>query len=108
MAPRVQQINWVAIIGGAVALLVIVLTLGTTLGRGFQQRIEETLSCRGLAMVRVEGDEDIILLRKTVGQLRQGDRPKGRVLMVQARGKLTGSGRELNDPVRHHGTGVKN
>ena len=29
MAPRVQQINWVAIIGGAVALLVIVLTLGT-------------------------------------------------------------------------------
>ena len=29
MAPRVQQINWVAIIGGVVALLVVVLTFGT-------------------------------------------------------------------------------
>ena len=77
----------------------IVLSTSPAFCRFLDEGFEEGCRLFGLAVVGIQGDEDAILFGETMGGFRQDDGSAGGVLVVETRGKLTGSGGELDDAV---------
>jgi hypothetical protein len=52
-----------------------------------------------LAVVGVQADQDVVLLREQVGGLGEDDAAEGGILDAESGGELAAAGRELDDPV---------
>ena len=60
---------------------------------------KETVYLAGVAVIGVQGDEDVLFLGEPVDGLGQHDGPEGGVIDCETGGKLSTPGRELDDSV---------
>ena len=72
---------------------------GDALAGGFQQRLEESIDLGRVAVVGVEGDQDVVFLREEVAGFGQDDGTEGGVLDGGAGGELAAAGGNLDDSV---------
>ena len=75
-------------------------SFGNALPRRFEEWLEKSVHLFRMAMVRVQSDQYIVLLRQNMGGLGKYDGPEGRVLYTKTRSELAASGRNLDDAIR--------
>ena len=66
---------------------------------GLEKRFQEAVHLFRVAMVRMEGNEDVVFFGEGVDCFRQDDCTKGRVVHIEPGGELSTTGRNLDDPV---------
>ena len=72
---------------------------GDALAGGFEQRLEEAVDFGRVAVVGVEGDEDVVFLREEVAGFGEHDGTEGGILDGGAGGELAAAGGDLDDSV---------
>ena len=76
------------------------LALGDALAGGLQQGLQEGIHGRGMAVIRVQGDEDIVFLREAMRGLGQHNRTEGFVAHAGAGSELAAACGNLDDAIR--------
>lgn len=72
---------------------------GAAFGGGGEQGFEKFLDVLGMAVVGVEGDEDVVARSEAMGGFGEDDGTEGHVLDGNAGGKFTTAGADLDDAV---------